>query len=117
MSTYKDFDNVNFKRNPGSTMVSSSAIVNKVENIFKKNPTITISATTTKLRISSSTMCQIKILKLTSMLLQKNYTKVCTIKKNHAKYVCKKIYDSLSGKVAVMDDEKYIIMEPSQTSG
>ena len=103
MSKYKDFDNITFKKNLGrTTVVSSSETIKKVQDIFKRNPSITIVAAAKKLGISPSTLSRIKVKKRGI----KDFTKIIVPsyvkdQENRAKTTCRKICDALSRKVAL----------------
>lgn len=116
---FKDCENVTFKKNPGRTpRVSTPQSRRKVEKVFKANPSLSISAAAQKLKISRSTLQRIKLKDLgIKARTKKTVPKYVKDQENRAKTACRKICDSLSGKVAVIDDETYVMVDPSETPG
>ena len=82
---------------------------------FQEEPIIIIVAAIKKLGISPSTLCRIKVKKLGIKGFKKNCTKVCKGSREPCKDCLQEICDALSRKVAVIDDETYVILNPTET--
>lgn len=97
---------------------STPRTVNKVNRLFKKKPTIAVGAAAKKLNLPKSTTHHIK----QNILGYKGRKRVAVPKyrpgqEDRAKSGCRHVYEKQIRKYLVIDDETYVLADPTQTPG
>lgn len=111
--------NAKFSPRPGRpAVVTSPSKVRKVERLFSAHPTISVREAAKKLKMKKSNVSDIKVLKLgITAKIRKSAPKYIQNQENRAKTGLRKIYKETREKVLVIDDETYVIVDPSQQPG
>ncbi|OXA40221.1 hypothetical protein Fcan01_24870 [Folsomia candida] len=109
----------NYKKLSGRPATQSTKRnVEKVKKLFKKRPSTSMTAASTKLKISKSTICRIKLHKLGMKgYVKQPAPKYVGTQQERAKTGCRKIYKKSLSKVLVIDDETYVTIDPDDIPG
>lgn len=116
---YEESGQVEYKKLCGRPSVKTSPKkVEKVRKLYEKAPSTSIRIAARKLKMTVSTLSNIKLKKLgITARTKKKGSKYTENQEARAKTGCRKVYEKTLKKVLVIDDETYVTFDPNQVPG
>jgi len=119
LKRYQATGEIEYKTMPGRPCVKSSPRkLVKVGKAFKRDPSVSVRQAARKLNMSKSTLSDIKVHKLgITARTKKKAPKYVKDQESRAGTGLRKVYRKQLEKILVIDDETYVILDPSEQPG
>lgn len=99
-------------------MVATKQKLKAIQELYQRNPAMSIAAAAKKLKMSKSYLGKLKLKKLgIKARTKKAAPKYVKDQEQRVKTACRKLYDQMSKKTLVLDDETYVNADPAETPG